>query len=78
MNIKKVLVGIGILATGLILATQSYAGHGRGAMDGTGPISITSGCQGPFGTSPAGTGQQIRNRGRAAGINTGGQTGVTR
>ncbi|MGC8719915.1 MAG: hypothetical protein ACP5TY_07890 [Thermodesulforhabdaceae bacterium] len=78
MSIKKVLAGVAILATGLIIASQSYAGNGRGAMDGTGPLSITSGCQGPFGQAAPGTGQQIRNRGQRWGVNAVGQPGGRR
>jgi len=60
---KRVISGALILVTALSIASVSYAGHGRGAMDGTGPISITFGCQGP--ANPAmqpGTGQQMQTR----------------
>ncbi len=65
---KKVwMVGVIVGVATLIVSLNAYAGKGRGAMDGSGPLAITSGCQGnpPSGWQP-GTGQQVR-RGQCQG-----------
>ncbi|MEJ5300006.1 MAG: hypothetical protein WHS38_03360 [Thermodesulforhabdaceae bacterium] len=60
---KKLVSFVMVLAMLLVVASASYAGRGRGAMDGTGPLSITSGCQGPpNATMQPGTGQQMQMR----------------
>lgn len=69
---KKLFTLVSILIAGLLFVSNSYAGNGRGAMDGTGPISITSGCQGAPGTAQPGSGNQMRH-GQRNGINSQGQ-----
>ncbi|MCX7823815.1 MAG: hypothetical protein N2260_10305 [Syntrophobacterales bacterium] len=69
---RKSLILISLIAAGLIFASISHAGNGRGAMDGTGPISITSGCLGKAGITQPGLGKQL-SWGRKTGMNFQGQ-----
>lgn len=63
MRSKKSFVSIAVLVAGLMFTSISYAGNGRGVMDGTGPLSVVSGCQGTYGPQ-AGSGQQQMYRGK--------------
>ncbi len=60
---KKLLL---IPAIALVLtftfAFESFGGNGRGAMDGTGPIYLNSGCQGKPGTSANQPNHQFHGR----------------